>query len=144
MIFDSLRLQVNVLISWQSTNLYLKLVFFFNHWIRRKNVFYVYIYHLDPWFQVIELQYWSNIRRNIVFTINIIKLILNIFVIHTNISTIQPVHVYFILKKERSSNHANSCIDYFIFYNKNVSLCKSKAIFLSISFFPFYVKIKCT
>jgi hypothetical protein len=48
---------------------------------------------------VIELQYCSNIQRNISVTINVIsnfsiKLILyHIFFIHTNISPIQPVYI---------------------------------------------------
>jgi hypothetical protein len=45
-----------------------KTVLFSNHWIRRKNVFKVYINHLDPVFQVIELQH----QKYMLFTINII------------------------------------------------------------------------
>ena len=67
----SLNLQVNVIIIWQFVKFYLKTIIFQTIELE-ENVFTVYIYHHDLGFQVIELQYLSNIKGNISLTIKVI------------------------------------------------------------------------
>ena len=139
-----------MIICWQSANFYLKTIFVSNYGIRERGFWsyiflelFIVLFWLFTYITLIKLQYWSNMRNTISFTIKIIlnsqnKIDCVPHLIFAPIYQQCNLHTY-IFKTNEIERFIKSCLVYLAFNNRNGLHYKVNILFFFIS----QVKIYC-